>query len=235
MTKYKYLVLMISFFSFIKIYALDDIKINGESLSPLFDKNIFEYNYYTSIDTIKIQVSKNNNEVVSGYGVFKVNDSNNEFYVIGNENDSEYKYKINVYKNYKKDDESIATFKSLIIENYDINFKNDIFEYNIDVEDTSKLNIKYELDSLDSKVTIKNNGDFKSGNNNVIINIESKDGINSNTYTVHVNKATSVFKTKEVSKEMTYFQKEILLLIIIVISCSIVVYIFYLLFIKKIF
>lgn len=235
MTKFKYLVAILTFFSFTKIYALDNIKINDETLSPMFDKNVYEYNYYTNKDKIKISVSKDNKESVTGYGYFNLNEGKNNFIVTSTIGDINYNYKINVYKDYKKDNDSVATFKSLSIENYDINFKNDIHEYTIDIKDEASLKINYELDSLSSLVEIKNNGNFIKNNNDVIINIKSKDGNNSNKYIVHVNKTIKVFKEKNKSTPMSYIQKEILKIAIIIFSCSLAVFMYYVIFIKKIF
>jgi len=235
MTKFKYLVVILTFFSFTKIYALDSIKINDDTLSPVFDKKVYKYNYYTNKDKIKISVSKDNKESVTGYGYFNLNEGNNEFVVTSTIEDISYNYKINVYKDYKKDSDSVATFKSLNIENYDINFKNDIHEYTIDIKDEASLKINYELDSLSSIVEIKNNGNFIKSNNDVVINIKSKDGNNSNEYIVHVNKAIKVFKDESKTTPMSYLQKEILKITIIIISCSLVVLTYYLIFIKKVF
>lgn len=235
MTKFKYLVVILTFFSFTKIYALDNIKIDDNTLSPIFDNNVFEYNYYTNKDKIKISVSKDNKESVTGYGYFNLNEGNNEFIVTSTIESISYNYKINVYKDYKKDSDSVATFKSLNIENYDINFKNDIHEYTIDIKEETSLKINYELDSLSSIVEIKNNGNFIKSNNDVVINIKSKDGNNSNKYVVHVNKTIKVFKEKDEITPMSYLQKEVLKITIIIVSCSLVVLIYYVIFIKKIF
>ena len=234
MTKFKYLVVILTFFSFTKIYALDNIKINDGTLSPLFDKNIYEYNYYTNQSRIKISVSKNNNEIVTGYGYFDLKNGHNEFYVTSIINEKEYRYKLNVYKNYSKDNDSIATFKSLTVKDHDINFKNDVFEYTVDLNKESSLDISYELDSLSSVVEIKNNGNFTEENNDVLIYIKSKDGNNSNKYTIHVNKTIEVFKNKEEINEMSYVQKELAKILIIVVACSLAVLMYYLIFIKKI-
>lgn len=231
MTRYIYLVVVLSFFSFIKVNALDNININNETLSPLFNKDIYIYNYYTNKDNIKIFINKSSNEIVSGYGYYEVKNGLNEFFVISNN----ISYKINVYKNYTKDSNSIASFKSLKIDNYDIEFSNDIFEYYINDFNDSKLNISYEVDSSSSIVKISGNGDFKSGNNDVILLIESYDKKVINKYIIHVNITKEVFKEIKKEKQLSYTQKEIIIIIIVIISCSLIIYVYYLLFIKKIF
>ena len=215
MKKLQYLVVFIvSFFSFIKIYALDNILVNDEYLSPLFSPDTHEYNYFTNENKIKISVSKSADEVVTGYGYFNLNDGINEFYITSIKNNIELKYKINVYKNYKKDDESLATFKSFAIENYDINFSNEIYE---------------------STIEINSNGNFTKANNKVVIKITSEDKKNSNEYIIHVNKVIEVFKESKSERSITHAERELAKIIIVFICCVIVIFIFYLLFIKKIF
>jgi len=236
MMKLQYLVVfIISFFSFIKIHALDNILINDEYLSPLFSSDTYEYNYFTNKDKVKISVSKSSDEQVSGYGYFNLNDGVNEFYITSVKNNIESKYKINVYRNYKKDDKSIATFKSFNIENYDINFSNEVYEYSIDIEDDEYLNINYELTSPSSTVEIKGNGNFTNENNKVIIKITSEDKKISNEYVIHVNKVIEVFKVFKSERSITHAERELAKIVIVIMCCVLVVFIFYLLFIKKIF
>ena len=234
MTKFKYLVVLLIFLSFSKVYALDDIKINNENLIPYFDKDTKTYNYYTNEEHIKISVSKSNGETLKGYGYFEIKDGLNEFVVESTKNDITNTYKINVYKNYNKDDENIATFKYLNIKGYDINFKNDIHDYYIDIEE-AYLDFEYELDNYESVVKIENNGNFNDGNNDVIVNITSKNQMNENTYIFHVNKTKPVFKKIEEKTELTFFQKKIVVIAIVTFCSILTIYIYYLLFVKKIF
>lgn len=224
------LVVFIYLFSCTKISGLDSININNEALSPPFDVNIKEYNYYTNDNNIKISVSKKKNEIVKGYGYFDVLDGHNEFYVSSFNNDVESRYKINVYKNYISESKNVITFKSLNIENYDIDFKNDVFEYYIDLKEDNYLNINYELDNPNSIVEIKNNGNFLNENNDVIIEIREEESNNSNKYTIHVNKTLKVFKSNEEIKELSFIEKNVIKIIIIVVSCSLAVFMFYIIF-----
>ncbi len=230
MSKLKCLVVIISFLLYCDVFALESIKINDEYLSPVFEPNTFVYNYYTNDNNIKISVSKSKDEEVSGYGYFEIKDGLNEFNITSND----LKYKINVFKNYNKELDSLCSFKFLNIENYDINFNSNTKEYNIIDFKESKLDFDYELDSLSSSVFIKHNGNFINENNDVILTIVSKDNKCTDNYVFHVNKAVSVFKSND-NKEMSYIKKDIVIIIILTISSILIVYVFYLLFVKKIF
>ena len=57
---------VIIFFSFIKVFALENIKINNESLSPYFETNIRKYNFIKFFEDLhpeKILLSE------AGYGL----------------------------------------------------------------------------------------------------------------------------------------------------------------------
>ena len=136
---------------------------------------------------------------------------------------------INVYAT--SEEKEILT--KLDIKGYDINFSSDIHEYSITTSSSEPLDIEYELYNTSSYVQITGNGNFNHSKNIITINID-----NVNTYTINVYKTNNV--SKEIIddndiKEMSYAKKEIVKIILITISCSIIFYLYYLLFIKKLF
>lgn len=136
---------------------------------------------------------------------------------------------INVYAT--SEEKGILT--KLDIKGYDINFSSDIHEYSITTSSSKPLDIEYELYNTSSYVQITGNGNFNHSKNIITINID-----NVNTYTINVYKTNNV--SKEIIddndiKEMSYAKKEIVKIILITISCSIIFYLYYLLFIKKLF
>ena len=51
-----FLLLFLSNFSY--IYAIENIEIDGEYLIPKFDKEIKQYNHFTTNDIVKINIDK---------------------------------------------------------------------------------------------------------------------------------------------------------------------------------
>ncbi len=221
---------------FNRVYAIENIHVNKESLIPKFDTNIRKYNYFTDSDSINIEVENSNevenskDEIISGNGKFDINDGINTFIIDSNING---KYEINVFKNYKEDKDTFGNLVNLEIDNYDINFDPNTYEYNISISDEDKLNISYELLNDSSYVSISGNGNFNKPKNEIIINVD-----NIKEYKINVLKTLTVSKNEIVEKEvesLSNTKKEIVKLIIITISCSLVFILFYLLFIKKLF
>lgn len=217
---------LIIFFSFIKVFALENIKINNENLSPYFDINTRKYNYFTNSSNIKIVVKSSEGETISGSGMFEIKDGKNVFYV---ESDKTGKYEINVFKNYKKDTSDKCILTSLNIEGYDIDFNTNKYEYKININDETNLNINYETIGK-SDVVVLGNGNFNKTNNLIEVICGN------NNYKIHALKSINVSKNIDIEKEyktMSYTSKEILKVVIIIISSSILVGYFYILFIKK--
>lgn len=124
--------------------------------------------------------------------------------------------------------EEINPLENLSIENYDINFDKNIYEYKITIEDESNLKIDYDL-SEDVYVSITGNGNFNKSDNIIEINVDNK-----YKYTIHAYKTIKVSKIEKTEyKEMSNKKKEIALFLIITIS-SILIFIFsYITFIKN--
>lgn len=199
---------------FDKIDALNNIEINNELLSPPFNKNIYIYNYYTDLNSIKINIEKDKYEMVSGYGVFNLNDGKNIFNVESNNKI----YQINVFKNYKEEKDEYL--KDLYIEGYDIDFKKDIYEYTIDIDNEEKLDINYEVSNSNMKVIVEGNGNFNNHNNIVLISVLSHDNKKLCDYKINVRKTITVSYIEEYNevKDMSLIEKEIVILFLFTIS-----------------
>lgn len=213
---------------FTKVKAIENIKINGDTLSPIFDINLKKYNYFTNEDKIIINVVKSNDEIIIGDGEFELYNDISKYNINSNISGD---YEITVYKNYKKKDLEYGKLLDLKIKDYEINFNSDIYEYDININDESFLNIDYELLNDKSYVDVKGNGNFNDELNVIEINVD-----NINTYKINVHKTIKVFEpinNEIVVEEMSYTKKEIVKIVIITISCSLVFLMFYFLFIKK--
>ncbi len=221
----KKILLIISLLFCIKVKAIENITINNENLSPIFNSDIKVYNYFTYSDSINIQVKSKKNEQVTGSGVFSLNDDLTTFKVISNDKE----YTINVFKNYHKE-ELTPVLNDLIIEGYDINFDTNIHEYDINIKDETHLNINYDLSNDEAYVSITGNGNFNSSDNIIKINVNNKD-----EYIIHAHKSMNVSLVEDTNeyKELSGIKKEIVILLIVTISCTLVFLFYYSLFINK--
>ena len=221
----KKILLIISLLFCIKVKAIENITINNENLSPVFNSEIKVYNYFTYSDSINIQVKSKENEQVTGNGVFSLNDDLTTFKVASNDKE----YTINVFKNYHKE-ELTPVLNDLIIEGYDINFDTNIHEYDINIKDETHLNINYDLSNDEAYVSINGNGNFNSSDNIIKINVNNKD-----EYIIHAHKSMNVSLIEDTNeyKELSGIKKEIVILLIVTISCTLVFLFYYSLFINK--
>ena len=221
----KKILLIISLLFCIKVKAIENITINNENLSPIFNSDIKVYNYFTYSDSINIQVKSKENEQVTGSGVFSLNDDLTTFKVTSNDKE----YTINVFKNYHKE-ELTPVLNDLIIEGYNINFDTNIHEYDINIKDETHLNINYDLSNDEAYVSITGNGNFNSSDNIIKINVNNKD-----EYIIHAHKSMNVSLVEDTNeyKELSGIKKEIVILLIVTISCTLVFLFYYSLFINK--
>lgn len=221
----KKILLIISLLFCIKVKAIENITINNENLSPIFNSDIKVYNYFTYSDSINIQVKSKENEQVTGSGVFSLNDDLTTFKVTSNDKE----YTINVFKNYHKE-ELTPVLNDLIIVGYDINFDTNIHEYDINIKDETHLNINYDLSNDEAYVSITGNGNFNSSDNIIKINVNNKD-----EYIIHAHKSMNVSLVEDTNeyKELSGIKKEIVILLIVTISCTLVFLFYYSLFINK--
>lgn len=221
----KKILLIISLLFCIKVKAIENITINNENLSPVFNSDIKVYNYFTYSDSINIQVKSKENEQVTGSGVFSLNDDLTTFKVTSNDKE----YTINVFKNYHKE-ELTPVLNDLIIVGYDINFDTNIHEYDINIKDETHLNINYDLSNDEAYVSITGNGNFNSNDNIIKINVNNKD-----EYIIHAHKSMNVSLVEDTNeyKELSGIKKEIVILLIVTISCTLVFLFYYSLFINK--
>lgn len=226
----KILIIILLLFSFSCVDALKNIKINDESLSPIFDNDIHVYNYFTDSDTVKILVESSKDEDTTGYGIFSIENGKNEF----NINSSKYgDYKINVYKNYSSNKNDSAQILDLSVEGYELKFNSNIHAYFININKEDHLNINYELENYDAKVTISGNENFNNTDNLIKVNIKSNS--QEEEYTIHALKTITVSSNlDEEIHDMSPIKKEIIAVITIIISLVLIYFGYYIIFIKNI-
>ncbi len=215
------------FICIIKVYAIENIEIDGSYIIPKFEKNVRVYNYFTNKEIVNIKVFPSKNEIVNGSGKIEL-DTNNKKVTILSSKDGQYI--INIFKNYTKDKDTNAYLTNLSIDNYDINFNKDIHDYSININDEKQLDINYEISNDNAYVSIEGNGNFNKSENIITININ-----NLEEYKIHAFKTinTSLIKDTKVYKEMSNTKKEIVIILIVTISCTLVFGFYYFMFIDK--
>ncbi len=124
----------------------------------------------------------------------------------------------------------INYLEDLTIENYDINFNKNIYEYEITINDEKNLIINYTLSDNSVYVSVEGNGNFNKSHNIININVN-----NTYYYKIHVYKTIQVSHIQEIEelKEITPLKKEIVKIIIITISSSLIFGFYYIMFINK--
>lgn len=238
----KILFLLTIFFSFIfNLYALNNISINNNMLIPEFNKNTKVYNVFvpSNIEIITIVVDKDDNEVITGSGSKSLKEGLNVIEIISYINDTEVeRYTLNITRGNITYDKTNSNLKNLIINDYEINFNEFVYEYEIKVKTNDKLNIHYETNTPLETVTLKGDTSLKNKENVITIKVISGDKKHSSTYKIKIikelkdntsNKKTSIFD----NKKFTSFELKLIIIVLIFLGLIISSIIFYFIFIKK--
>lgn len=238
----KILFLLTIFFSFIfNLYALNNISINNNMLIPEFNKNTKVYNVFvpSNIEIITIVVDKDDNEVITGSGSKSLKEGLNVIEIISYINDIEVeRYTLNITRGNITYDKTNSNLKNLIINDYEINFNEFVYEYEIKVKTNDKLNIHYETNTPLETVTLKGDTSLKNKENVITIKVISGDKKHSSTYKIKIikelkdntsNKKTSIFD----NKKFTSFELKLIIIVLIFLGLIISSIIFYFIFIKK--
>lgn len=126
--------------------------------------------------------------------------------------------------------EKINYLEELTIENYEINFDKNVYEYDVVIGDEKFLNIDYELSKSDIYVCVSGNGNFNKSHNIIEINVN-----NEFYYKINVYKTINVSYVEE-GEDIVVFsplKKEIVKLVIVTISSSLIFGFYYITFINK--
>ncbi len=239
---YLILTLLITFFSFtINSKAIANITINNNTLVPEFNKEMNVYNVFvnSNIEIITINITKEENEIVTGGGSISLKKGLNIIEIISYINETqEEKYTLNITRGEYKQDKKDATLRTLTVSGIDINFDSNTYSYEIDTNTAKRLDITYEATNPNSKVKLKGDVDLLKKENLIEIIVTSEDKKSTNTYTIKVNK--TVEKNKGVenkesifdTKQFTSFELKLIIIGIIAGALIILGILFYILFIR---
>ncbi len=165
-------------------------KLTISSGNLLFDPNIYEYNVTVGYSVEKLditpiatsnksKVSISNNKLVVGKNIIKI--------TVTAENGNKKEYIINVTRSNKSttlsDNNNI---KKLTIEGYDINFSNDIYEYQLLINNEDSLNISIEME--DSKANYMVYDNINLTNNSIIKITTMSESGTTKDFQIHITK-----------------------------------------------
>lgn len=236
------ILVIISFFSFrIEPKALTNISINNHNLVPSFDINTKEYNVFVNSNTeiIGINVAKEENEEVTGYGSQSLKKGLNIIEIISYKNNIRTIYTLNIVRGEYKTDKKEALLSNLEIKGHEIDFDSNTFKYNIDANENEKeIEISYKTNNPLTKVKVSKNLELDKEENIIKLEVTSEDKKTTNTYVVKVNKKISKQEKEKKesffdSRNFSTFQLKLIRIGLISFGVIIIGTFFYFIFIKK--
>ena len=179
----------------LKILSLSSGKINFKSDNFLYDVDV---GY--GVDNIEVEAIPNDSkakvEIVKP-DVLDIGENTIEV-IITAEDGTKAIYVVII--NRKDKLSSDATIKDLIIKNYEIDFKTDIYNYDLVIDGEKKLDIEVVLNNDKAKYTIKGNNNL-TGDSIIEIEVIAEDG-SSQVYKIDINKLS-----ESNSNTITYYVK----------------------------
>lgn len=183
-----------------KTNTLDSITIDNYKLTPSFNKNTKKYTLKVNNEVSKVNISSeltsNKSSYVSGYGNRRVNlnyGKNTILIKVKSESNEENTYEIIINR---EDNRSKNNYlKSLIINNGEIKFDKNTFEYALAVKnEISSINVSGEVDDSKSTVTGFGNYALKEGVNTISINVTAENG----SVKIYTLKVTRILKDNSI-------------------------------------
>lgn len=175
--------------------VLKILRTNQEEIIPKFDANIKEYYLTTNKEIDKLDITAipdnpdskveiiGNENFIRGKNVVEIKITSPNGKIINS-----YKIYVTITKDIEK---SNANLENLAVENMILypSFDTTVTEYRIETEpNIEKLNILAIPENPNAKITIQGNELLKTGDNEILINVLSEDGINSINYKIIAHK-----------------------------------------------
>ena len=193
--------------------TLKSLVIEGLSLNPKFQKDIYKYNLEVDKDIEEITIKGEptyESAKVYGIGKIKLATGINTHYIrVVAENGSEVKYELIINKKL-----GTSNLTSLEVTGYNLNpsFNSEIYTYNLTIPNNiNKLDIK-AVGSDNDQIEIIGNENLKDGENEILISVTNNDKTTT-TYKLIVNKLS---KEKETVIKKNNILIKILLIIFII-------------------
>lgn len=190
---------------------LKNLTIEGYELFPAFNKDTTSYTMQVLDDVTELNINAENEDekaTVEIKGNKDLKEGENTVTISVNAEDNTIKiYEITVTKSEKVP----LGLKTLKITNTDIEktFKPDLYNYEIDIRNITKLDIEAIANDETATVEILGNEDLQDGENTITIIVSSKDGEEKVTYQVKANKIIKSVETTDAIEENTNTKKGI--------------------------
>ena len=159
--------------------TLKTLKVNDEKIELKEDEFTYEYEVENDVDSITIKATPNDSkakvQLEDSYELVEGNNEINILVVAASGDKGSYVLNVNRKKTLSKD----SLLKSLTIKGYNINFKQDIKTYNLEIaKEVEELEITYETEDENAVVIVEGNKDLINGSV-IKVNVKAEDG----TYT----------------------------------------------------
>ena len=161
--------------------SLKSLKIDGKKIDLVDNEYTYNYEVENEVDSIVITAVANDDKAtVELKDKYELEVGENEINILvtaASGDKASYIINVNRKKILSKD----SLLKSLTIKDYDINFKQNVTSYDLQInKDVETLDITYEVEDANAKVEIEGNKDLINGSI-IKINVKAEDG----TYTRH--------------------------------------------------
>jgi len=189
---------------------LKAVKLSNATIN--FDKNIYEYNINVLYDVMEMDIIavpedykskvelKGNRALILGKNVFTVD------VIAENGSVLTYKFIINRLEEGRKLSDN-NYLSELLISEYPIEFNKEITDYNIKLNDETRITISYTAEDPNALVLIEGNNELKNGSK-ILIKVTSEDK-QIRTYTINIEK-------DEFNMNYIYFGIGILVIILLI-------------------
>lgn len=170
----------------LKSLEIDKAKINFKSTVLTYNIKVEE-----SVEKVKItsELTDSKSKYVNGYGNREVTlkQGLNQILVkVQAENETIKTYTLNITRGQSEEDKAKnANIKELTIENSQIDFKSDVFEYEVNIEDETSLDINLNLENSEATYEIIGNENLEDGSV-VTIKVTSSDKSIVNEYKLNI-------------------------------------------------
>ena len=181
------------------VNTLKSLKLSSGTINFKSDTTTYSIKVSKDIDKISIDSELTNakSKYVDGFGNREVSlkEGDNAVLIkVMAENESVKTYTLNIIRGeiqMDPNDKSNAYIQTITIDNYNINFSKDVFEYNLQINNESSLNIVVQMENGNASYEILNNENLKDGSQ-IIINTTSSDGENKLEYKINISNKQSV-------------------------------------------
>lgn len=176
---------------------LEIMRINKEGIEPNFNKEIFEYYVTTEEDINELEITaipenKNSKVEIIGNKNFKYGTNIIEIKVQSQKGDNSNVYKIYLTKT-KNVFQSNCNLETLAIENAILypEFDKNLTHYETEVDNiVNNVNLLAIPENTNAKVTISRSKKLEIGDNPIIVNVLSEDGLSYKKYELNIHRRT---------------------------------------------